>query len=172
MTDSYEDTLVWCIAALVLKMMINHMLVVRVRMAGRLENKYGEFQTTPEAHPSQWYGKFMFPIFYYALLGFAGPYRTMNDMERFQCMERNATENETYFMAMALAWPKISGGVPDWAPTALLVYTYSRFAHFVLYSFLRIQPWRAIAWTVGVVINMVIAVSILRGASQSIGGEL
>lgn len=85
----------------------------------------------------------------------------MNDMERFQCMERNATENETYFLLVAYAWTLVDN-MPEWAPTAVEAYVYARFAHFVLFCFLRIQPWRAIVWFVTVVINMVIAINILQ----------
>lgn len=130
-------------------------------MAGRLEGKYGEVQTTPEAELKNWTSgtRIFFTVFYYSLGGFAGPYRTMNDMERFQCMSRNAAENETYFLLLAYAWTLVE--LPDWAGQALEAYVYSRIAHFVAYCFLRIQPWRALLWTVGVVINMVMAGHIL-----------
>ena len=101
----------------------------------------------------------------YSLGAFAGPYRTLNDMERFQAMERNAVENEPFFLLLAHAWTQFD--MPDWAGTAIEWYVYSRLLHFVFYMFLRIQPWRAILWTVGVAINLVISYNIIASSMKS-----
>ena len=104
-----------------------------------------------------------YDILYYALLAF-GPFVTDNYFERFRSMERNAVENETFFLALASVWPHAPGGLPEeWATTALLTFTYIRFVHFVLYCFIQVQPWRAIAWTVGALVVLSIAVNILFG---------
>jgi uncharacterized MAPEG superfamily protein len=134
-------------------------------MANKLENEFGDLATTPETHPSKWgAGKFLFPVIATAVGAFAGPYRSKNDLHRFQAMERNAVENETFFLIIALVWPY--AGLPDWAPTALSVFVYSRFLHFILYCFVRVQPWRAQAYTVGVVVNLTVAVNILIGLNK------
>lgn len=80
-------------------------------------------------------------------------------MERFQCMERNAAENEPYFLLVAYAWAQFD--VPAWGPAMIEYYVYSRILHFVWYMIIRTQPWRALLWSVGVVINLVIAGNIL-----------
>ncbi|CAB9509770.1 expressed unknown protein [Seminavis robusta] len=158
--DTYMKTWAWASAVLVMKMMITHLLVVRVRIANELKGKFGEEETTPEAQLDQWHGRWLYPILYYSMGSFAGPYRTMNDMVRFQCMARNACENEAQFLLVAYAWTLVDE-MPDWAPQALVIFVYSRILHFVIYAFVRIQPWRAVVWTVGVVINMAIAGNIL-----------
>ena len=101
----------------------------------------------------------------YSLGAFAGPYRTLNDMERFQAMERNSAENEPFFLLLAYAWKEYD--MPDWAGTTVEWYVYSRLLHFVFYMFLRIQPWRAILWTVGVAINLVISFNIIASSMKS-----
>jgi uncharacterized MAPEG superfamily protein len=143
--------------------------IYSTKVANNLENEFGDLATTPEAHPSKWVGgQFLFPVIRIGHGAFAGPYRSRNDMHRFQAMERNAAENETFFFIIALIWPY--AGLPDWAPTALSIYVYSRFLHFILYCFVRVQPWRAVAWVVGVVVNLAIAVNILIGLDRK-GGE-
>jgi len=86
-------------------------------------------------------------------------------MERFQAMERNAVENEPFFLLLAYSWVQFD--IPDWAGTAVEWYVYSRLLHFVFYMFLRIQPWRAILWTVGVAINLVISFNIVASSMKS-----
>ena len=177
-SNLYNETLAYCAALLVLKNMINHLLVVRIRLFNRLKgDKYGNYSETPEADPKNW--KFMphafFYVFYYGLLAFGGPFLTENYFDRFQSMERNAVENEPFFLALAAVWSYAPGDMPEWAPKALLVFTYARIVHFILFAFLQIQPWRAIAWTVGVVVNVVMAVNVLLGfaaAKGTGGGEL
>mmetsp|Transcript_10964 Transcript_10964/g.30773 ORF Transcript_10964/g.30773 Transcript_10964/m.30773 type:complete len:97 (+) Transcript_10964:343-633(+) len=96
-------------------------------------------------------------------------------MERFQAMERNAVENETFFLILAASWPSIPVDMPDWAPTALLVFVYLRFVHFALYCFIKIQPWRAISWTLSTVVLNAMAINILISLSKkgtSGSGEL
>jgi uncharacterized MAPEG superfamily protein len=159
MEGTYKETLAWCAAALVFKNMVNHVLVVRCRMASSDFNQ----SVSPESDPSQWYGKFLFPFMYHGMGGSVGPLRSKADMARFQAMEVNATQNETFFMILAIVWPNI-GPPPDWAPTALLIFTYSRFAHFLLFTVIRMQPWRAMAWVVGVGVNIAMAINILQGS--------
>jgi len=80
--------------------------------------------------------------------------------ECFQAMQRNAVEDEPFFLLTAYAWSQ-----PEWAPAAVELYVYSRIAHFVFYMILRIQPWRAVLWMVGLVINMVISWHVICGLS-------
>ena len=111
-------------------------------------------------------GKSFFYFLYYSLGAFAGPYRTMNDMQRFQAMQRNSVENEPFFLLTAYAWTQFD--MPDWAPRAIELYVFSRLAHFVFYMILRIQPWRAILWTVGAIINLVISWHVLCSANAAL----
>ena len=114
--------------------------------------------------------KFLYPVLYYAVGAFGGPYREKEDMERFQAMERNAVENEMFFLALATIWPSIPVDMPDWAPTALLGFTYLRFIHFTLYCFIRVQPWRAISWTVSTVVLNAMAINILLSLANKASG--
>ena len=179
--DEFQRALAFCTAILAIKMMVNHLLVVRCRMAGKLEGKFGELQTTPEAHPTKWYGGFMFPIFYYALFGWIGPYRGANDMERFLCMERNASENEPHFILVSIMWwwaasssssrSNNGAGWPSWAPTAVYFFLYMRLLHVAFYCFVRIQPWRAVFWSMGVIATLVVSVQVLLTLAANQGGS-
>lgn len=159
MDDNYKQTLALCTAVLVLKNAVNHLLAVRCRLATHKMNQ----DITPEAEPSNWHIPQIFPLFYYSMGCNVGPFRGQNDLARFASMEVNASQNETYFLVLALAWPQlVSSALPDWAPTAVLVFMYSRLLHFVLYCFFQVQPWRAFAWMAGLVTNIVIAVHLLQ----------
>jgi hypothetical protein len=165
MEGTYNETLTWCVAALVLKNMVNHLLVVRCRLATR---QMGQ-SVAPEGDPSQWQLPVVFPLLYYAMGSFAGPWRSEADLARFQVMEVNASQNETYFMILAMVWPNVGGGggagmMPDWAPMALLIFTYARMAHFVIFTVVKVQPWRAFAYTAGVLVTIAMSVNILQGS--------
>jgi uncharacterized MAPEG superfamily protein len=87
-------------------------------------------------------------------------------------METNSTENEPYFLALASVWPLAVGGygaLPTWAPAALTTFVYSRLGHFGLYMG-KLQPWRAVAYTVGVATNLVISGNILMKMYHAGGG--
>ncbi|KAL9190509.1 hypothetical protein ACHAXT_000215 [Thalassiosira profunda] len=160
--SEYTRAVAWAAAVLTIKMMVLHLAVVRVRISQRLKGKFGNFDVTPEAQLETWQlgsKNWLYPLFYYSLGCFAGPYRTLNDMERFQAMERNAVENEPYFLLVAYAWAQFD--VPAWGPAMIEYYVYSRVLHLVWYQIIRSQPWRALLWSAGVVINMVIAGNIL-----------
>jgi uncharacterized MAPEG superfamily protein len=134
-----------------------------------LEGKYGNTEKTPESDPKKWYPTAFFPVLYNMMCCFGGPWLDDNTFERLLCMEKNATENEPYFMALATAWPLAVGGyaaLPVWAPTAVMTYVYSRIGHFGFYMG-KVQPWRALAYTVGVVSNVVISGNILMNTMSS-----
>jgi uncharacterized MAPEG superfamily protein len=76
-------------------------------------------------------------------------------------MEVNASQNETYFLLMAMVWPYASAGAPGWAPLALQAYVYSRLIHFVLYTLVKVQPWRAFAWVASILILLIMAINVL-----------
>lgn len=162
-SSSYQETMAWCVAALVLKNMVNHLLVIRCRMATRDMNQ----PVSPEGDPSQWYGQFLFPIFRHMMGGSVGPFRSKQDLARLLAMENNAAQNETYFMVLAMLWPNAGIAMPDWASMALTIFTYSRFAHFVFFVFIRMQPTRALAYFAGFVVNCAIAINILQGVGGS-----
>ena len=144
-----------------------------LQFAGELTPEFSDHKK--ESLPENWQVKILYPILYYTVGGFGGPFRGKEDMERFQAMERNAVENETYFLILAVIWPTLPIDMPDWAATALLAFVYLRFVHFALYCFIKIQPWRAIAWTLATVVLNAMAINILislgkKGGSGS--GEL
>ena len=143
-----------------------------VQFAGELTPEFSDHKK--ESLPENWQVKMLYPILYYAVGGFGGPFRGKEDMERFQAMERNAVENETFFLILAVIWPSLPIDMPDWAGTALLAFVYLRFVHFALYCFIKIQPWRAIAWTLATVILNAMAINIIisLGKRGSGSGEL
>lgn len=134
------------------------------QFAGELKGDFAD--NKPESHPENWQVKVMYPILYYFVGASFGPFRGREDMERLQAMERNAVENETFFLALAVIWPNVPVELPDWAPAALLAFTYFRFIHFAFYCFIKIQPWRAIAWTLSTVALNVMAINILVSLSN------
>ena len=79
MTSSYDETLAFCAALLILKNMVNHLLVVRIRVANRLAGKYGNITETPEADPENWtLMPFAFyHVLYYSTFAF-GPFLSEN----------------------------------------------------------------------------------------------
>jgi uncharacterized MAPEG superfamily protein len=160
MGGDYGKTLAWCAGALVIKNMVNHLLVARARLAiGKMNQA-----VAPEGGPHM----LGFNFLYYAMGSFAGPMRTENDIDRLLSMESNASQNETFFLILAALWPYSSGGVPAWASAALMYYTYSRMVHFVLYCFIKIQPWRGVVWAVGVMILLAMGVDCLGSSSSKV----
>ena len=147
---------------------LHHTIAYANQFAGELEGEFAD--NRKESHPEKWQVKVLYPLFYYAVGGFGGPYRGKEDMERFRAMERNAVENELFFLVLATIWPSIPVNVPHWAPTALSLFTYLRFVHFTLYCFIKIQPWRAIAWTASTIVLNGMAINILVSLSNKNSG--
>jgi uncharacterized MAPEG superfamily protein len=153
---SYTETLAWSAAVLTTKNMVNHLLTVRCRLATNIMNQ----EVTPESEPGKW-SLPLFPMFYHGMAANIGPLRSKNDLDRLQNMSINASQNETFFLALGFAWALL-GDTPTWASKALVTYTYSRIAHFLLYVLVRKQPFRAIAWALGAGINLVMAGTIIQ----------
>lgn len=76
-------------------------------------------------------------------------------------MSSNAVENEPFFLIMAVAWPML-GTPSEAAPQLLMAYVATRYLHWIIFVLVKRQPWRAIAWTAGVFINLGIAYSIYK----------
>ena len=79
-------------------------------------------------------------------------------------MSKNATENEPFFLVMAMAWPLL-GSTPEVAPKLVNAYVAARVLHYFFYMIVRRQPWRAFAWTASAVINMTMAYHIYQTVS-------
>ena len=103
------------------------------------------------------------------MIAFAGPGRTENDLDRFLCATRNASENEPFFFVVASAWMLLD--IPEWGPKAVNSYAILRVLHFVFYCLIRKQPFRALAWTGGAVVTMTIAGNILSQTMSSSQGS-
>jgi hypothetical protein len=159
MEGAYAETLVWCTGVLVVKNMVNHLLVVRVRLG--LKDFNGK--VSPEA-----LDQVTSTVLYYGLGAFGGPLLSANDLDRLNCMEVNASQNETYFLLMAMVWPYASAGAPAWAPWALQAYVYSRMIHFVLYTLVKVQPWRAFAWSASILILLIMAINVLFAGGSTL----
>jgi uncharacterized MAPEG superfamily protein len=84
----------------------------------------------------------------------AGP--AEDPVERWRRVHANDMENIPIFFCAALAYLGlvVSGAAtpPSWsvAPLCINVFLYSRLAHSFIYLFVQRQPWRAVAWAVGV----------------------
>ena len=156
MDSEYKRALGTSIGILVGKNMINHVLTVRARLSTLKMNQ----ETTPESEAKKW-DLPIFGILQLALGSTVGPFRDENSLERFVCMSKNATENEPYFMAMAIVWPLL-GPTPEIAPKLLQGYVACRLAHYAIFMFVRRQPWRALAWTASAMVNLTIAYQVYQ----------
>jgi uncharacterized MAPEG superfamily protein len=72
----------------------------------------------------------------------------------------NAMEQEPWFLAMAAALLGMQALRTQWLPNVLYAFLAFRVAHMIFYL-LHMSPWRTLAFTGGVVCNVVLAVFML-----------
>lgn len=80
--------------------MINHLLIIQIRVSGKLVGKYGNATEAPKADPKNLTAVPLafYDVLYYGLFSF-GPFLADNHFDKLRSMERNAVKNETFFFA-------------------------------------------------------------------------
>jgi len=79
-------------------------------------------------------------------------------VERVRRCHLNDLENILQFMTIGIIYVLLGLGN---APTLFYAFTAARFAHSLFYAVLGVQPWRAIAWTVGLIIQIYMLLQII-----------
>jgi len=154
MNSSFNTTLAAVTAGLTVKMAFTNLFTARCRTvpeAGdkRLRNDEDRSDSFP-----------LVSLFRAMLIGY-GPFADKDTMDRLISCARNNSENEPYFVMTALAWGVVTTP-PEFGESLLVTYMATRYLHTFVYIFVRKQPYRALTWAPGILINLFMSAQVLQ----------
>ena len=85
-------------------------------------------------------------------------------MDRLISCSRNNAENEPYFVMAAFGWGLVASP-PAYSTKLLIAFMGFRYLHTFVYLFVRKQPYRALAWAPGIMLNVFVSAQVLMETS-------